>query len=1219
MKIIKIELQNINSLKSDSPIVIDFESEQFRDVGLFAITGSTGAGKTTILDAITIAMYHSVPRFNKSNIRAGLEDVVSHGADEALSRVTFDTKGVRYEAQWSMRLIAKNGKRLSSPKEEVRLKDLTHLKIIAEKKREVQSEVERITQLSYDQFLRSVMLAQGEFAAFLSANAADKGTLLEQITGEDIYKRIGESLSDKIADERKLLEKIRAKINTEDLLSEEARKELTEEQLTLSLKIKALDTDFKEIERIINWFKKDAELIATRQQLENGQLELAKENEAGKNILQQLELHEKAEPFKEAVNELTRIEKELQGKKLRSVKLSQELTGIKLNLEEILKQEEVLKKAHTENENEFKQWLPKLEEVTKLDAERANLQKQLTSINESISALTLVFDRLKDEKKQKGELQKQNEIMLKKVEAFLLEHKNVSEIEKKFSAWNSGLTLRKSNRKRMADLNENIQLAEKELIFTQTTVEKTSKLFAEENRKLELSKAEVDKQSVLLAANNLEQLLIEQKQLDAKQNLMKELLNLSTNNNEISAGKEKLRLEHTELDKSSKEISASLAKLQSEILRAEKALKDAETILDLEYTVQSFEEERKKLEPGKPCSLCGSTEHPYVEKYHSIELSKSRAEVQSRKRLLETLSKQEKEAAIQLTGIKTRLENNALQSKNSQQQLDEIQKKFDAFETSFQLNHPDAIISEAQNIQPKTDQVSEKIRIAQQVQKQKNEQEKIWSDQREKVSGLTTEMAKLQEKVEGLNTTLRQKNEDFKTLSLETEDLENTLRKELSVFDIELPDPQETEKFIGQLENGISQYQRAKEKLVEVNNTMAQLVAELKNINTQEEEKNKEKVKLITEIEKTNTVFFQLSEKRKIILPLEISTENKRQSLQKALDLAKMASDKIATESTRLKTAQATHTRENENLVKEQADMQLDLTSKTTTLQVNLEFTIFKTREKIEKALLSYDEKTKFLGIRKQLEEKALKLKTLEAKLTEDFGKQTIEKNFDSNHEQAKEKQAELELSRELLLKRSGEIKKQFELDQQIKDRNQGVVAEISAQEKVLTKWNNLMKLLGGSKQAFNTYVQRLTLQNLINLANVHLFKLNKRYSLKMLDLYKAGEELNFLLTDHYQTDEARLVDTSSGGEKFLISLALALGLSDLASKNVSIGSLFIDEGFGSLDNHTLETVISTLETLQSQGKMIGIISHVENLKERITTQIQVIKKSNGVSVVEIV
>ncbi|RXQ92200.1 hypothetical protein EO244_11665 [Ancylomarina salipaludis] len=111
------------------------------------------------------------------------------------------------------------------------------------------------------------------------------------------------------------------------------------------------------------------------------------------------------------------------------------------------------------------------------------------------------------------------------------------------------------------------------------------------------------------------------------------------------------------------------------------------------------------------------------------------------------------------------------------------------------------------------------------------------------------------------------------------------------------------------------------------------------------------------------------------------------------------------------------------------------------------------------------------------------------------------------------------------------------------------MVSKISTEEQVLKKWTDLMSLLGGSKHVFNTYVQRLTLHNLIQLANVYLLKLNKRYSLRLDSIYKSGKELFFFkLIDHCQTDEARYLDTSGGGDKFLISLALALVLSDLAS-----------------------------------------------------------------------
>jgi DNA repair protein SbcC/Rad50 len=124
--------------------------------------------------------------------------------------------------------------------------------------------------------------------------------------------------------------------------------------------------------------------------------------------------------------------------------------------------------------------------------------------------------------------------------------------------------------------------------------------------------------------------------------------------------------------------------------------------------------------------------------------------------------------------------------------------------------------------------------------------------------------------------------------------------------------------------------------------------------------------------------------------------------------------------------------------------------------------------------------------------------------------------------------------------------------------------------------------------------------------------QLSERYSI----LKTPEKDLYLQIVDGYQADVVRPMSTLSGGESFLVSLALALGLSDLASRKVQINSLFIDEGFGTLDAETLDVAISALENLQANGKSIGIISHVEALKERIGTQIQVTKQPGGSSII---
>ena len=177
---------------------------------------------------------------------------------------------------------------------------------------------------------------------------------------------------------------------------------------------------------------------------------------------------------------------------------------------------------------------------------------------------------------------------------------------------------------------------------------------------------------------------------------------------------------------------------------------------------------------------------------------------------------------------------------------------------------------------------------------------------------------------------------------------------------------------------------------------------------------------------------------------------------------------------------------------------------------------------------------------------------------------------------------------------------------------------DIAAISNANMKWDYLNKLIGDKYgNTFNNFAQKFTLNKLVKLGNIHLRKLNERY---LLDLPGEGEEKDLVVVDAWMGEERRSVKTLSGGEKFLISLSLALALSDLASRQVKIESLFIDEGFGTLDPETLDQAISTLEQLQSgTGKSVGIISHVEELKQRIQTQIRVEKSATGFSTVRVI
>ena len=273
----------------------------------------------------------------------------------------------------------------------------------------------------------------------------------------------------------------------------------------------------------------------------------------------------------------------------------------------------------------------------------------------------------------------------------------------------------------------------------------------------------------------------------------------------------------------------------------------------------------------------------------------------------------------------------------------------------------------------------------------------------------------------------------------------------------------------------------------------------------------------------------------------------------------------------------------------------------------------------IEDALLDVLEDDKFQSFAKQMEDLAQQetmLKTNESTITKQIAELEIPpseaQQLDALMLEVRDQNARLETMNQEI----GGFKTELKQYNTTKSTIHALDKDIAAKESAAKKWVVLNELIGDAKgKHYATFAQNLSFTHLINLANKRLVQLSDRYTFEQTNI-----ESDLEVIDHWQASVKRSVKTLSGGESFILSLALALGLSDLASHNTPIETLIIDEGFSTLDVESLDYALSTIEKLQSESnKSIGIISHVDSLKERISTQIKVNKQSSGFSTIEIV
>lgn len=1134
MKFLQLEILNLASLDKQGGEVINFEEGALGESTIFSIVGPTGSGKSTLLDAICLALYNRAPRYprkkgdknqnieifgaadaSESNRLAPTDsrNILTRGKKEGYSKLTFlANNGSIYRAEWHVRF------------QRVRYENAkTALYKIARNGEEVTeeaadwNELPNIIGLDYDQFLRTVLIAQGSFANFLTAKENERYELLEKLIGcEETYTNIATEIKKAKDQATDAYNQMAASVEAvkQNLLNDEELAQLKEEIDRLEKAEKELDSQLKAISKDLQWFEENDKQINQITICQTDMEQAADAIKAMQAQILRLQLHDEVQP---AVNLLQEVERQTQSIHEQEENILKAEGNIKSQESAISESEKTLaslKEAVSKAQEQLEKALPVIAEAralkTKMEAAMPNLKEKKEALElaqkENQSAQKDVEENARNIKKWEAETEKAN-LALKTTQEEIAKQKQV--------------------------LHEATQAAEQ---AWETERNKT-------------------------AGQNIEELQSHksaaEKKLQDVQQAIKVVAHLDTATTEKQKNEERIQL----LGKRNAEIDEALSKLTIEALTQETlTLRNAYTLM----VSEKWEIHRANLTEGKPCPLCGSTTHPY-----------------------HTDNRQFEEATTELSQL---------------------------------------------------------LKVKEKLLKLQQKEEKDLSGERKQNDGEVQTLQKQQEKLSGEIATYE---EEWKALIAQYPKIpkaEAELKLLLPIYENKAKDASSKLSLFNKIQKEIERLTQLKDKAVkdeaayeskastiqnkaqENTSTCATKLAEQKaltaNLISQQKSKEEAYVKALQTWNSAKKEMEEWQEKYKQILNGE-EPDAAEQRLTAAKDEATKAADKQNENINKLKAELANSKGSHQTMLSQNKTMKENMQAKEKELDLWIEEYNKQLEEKsIEPSLIDRNTIREILhsaedwnAIRREKDEKekAVASTTALYQSAEKAQQQHLE------HQPAKSRDALLAIQQEYqeksqrneLIAANARMQNHQKAVKQLGDKAEAL--KLVTQEK--DDWTAITDAIGADGKTLRKIAQCYTLSFLIAHANQEIRKFNSRY-----ELQQVKHSLGIRVIDHDRADDIRDTTSLSGGETFIVSLGLALGLSALSSRNISFENLFIDEGFGTLDPDTLATVIDSLAMLQSsQGKKVGVISHTDTMSERITTQIRIIKNGNsGSSHIEI-
>jgi len=452
--------------------------------------------------------------------------------------------------------------------------------------------------------------------------------------------------------------------------------------------------------------------------------------------------------------------------------------------------------------------------------------------------------------------------------------------------------------------------------------------------------------------------------------------------------------------------------------------------------------------------------------------------------------------------------------------------------------------------------------------------------------------------------------DDFQKIRSDFVDLKKAVLNKLQPLGIkEIPDS-DVSSLIKSLHARLREWQGQVKKKTEIEKELSDLDSEMKQLDAVIETRSKTLVEKQTALDSVKQEYKVGNSERRELFGTKCP-DTEETSLNKAITNAEQIEKKIRTihsDAQQKLNSTKTHIASLKERIEKRVSELKQLESKFIS---HLQPAGFRDEKQFLEACLSAPERNKIAAKAKDLDDRMIDLKgrqkDRENRLKSEVNKKTTGKTFEALEPQFKELEEKLKLLRDSIARLKHKLVENTAAKERIKEKQ----ALIDAQKKECHRWEKLHGLIGSSDgKKYRNFAQGLTFELMVSHANRQLEKMTDRYLLTR----DKDQPLQLNVIDNYQAGEIRSTKNLSGGESFIVSLTLALGLSKMASRKVRVDSLFLDEGFGTLDDEALETALETLSGLHQDGKLIGIISHVSALKERISTQVSVLPVSGGKS-----